>query len=403
MKGKQFKPLIEDISFDHDPEEEAEADFFEDVSPEILNSEEAKLTEEEKEIICSDECLGHNPIIKSREFFTLYWLAKEIKIDFDVLLEVLRSIRLGKETYKKIYLQKANNSKRQIFIPEDNLKMVQKKINKHILSFLFKPAKNVFGFSGGSIIDAITPHLKAKSLLCVDFKDAFPTITFDDIFDYLTTGRGVWRSGWPTKIVGIDKGWFSWYGARIITELTTFKGKLPQGAPTSPRLFDLLCEPIDRALLKIADKVKGRYTRYADNIFFSIDEDEFPRPLRQAILKTIEGRRKYSSLIGHQKHVRYKGPCFDWHKLRIKKIGKNPQKLLGLNIIENKVHNTRSFKKRLRLTLHHINWLLDQNMQETREFETAWQKLQGQINFARADTLPKKLMEGYLELEGKLK
>lgn len=395
----------EELQLPEEPETEFEegSGFIDDLPIETLDQiekEEDFIYEEEYFVGIEEGDLL--PIIRLKEIPSLLWLAKEIKIHPNDLTKVLESIRSGRSFYKVVYVPKPNGSKREICIPDELLKKIQRRINKHILSYCFKQSPNVYGFSGGSIIEAIKPHLQSKTVLCVDFKDAFPTITFDHILEYFTTGRNVGRSGFHYEIVKIEHGWFSWYAARMLAELTTHKGKLPQGAPTSPRIFDLMCEEIDKSLTKLAKNVEGTYTRYADNIFFSVSQEEFPRPIRQAILKLIEGR-KYDLHMGHEaKHVRHSGPNFDWHKLRVKKMDITPQRMLGLNIIDKKIHNTRAFKRRLRLAIHHVSWLLNNGMKDTIEMEIAWKRLKGQMSFSRIDTLPQKIIDDYLEVEKRL-
>jgi len=331
-----------------------------------------------------------------RQIPSLFWIAKEIKVHPDDLGKALKLIR-NNSAYRVVYIPKPNGKKREICIPCPTLMRIQSQINKHVLRYL-NPAPNVFGFSGGNIAAAITPHLSAKIILCVDLVNAFPTITSDNVLNYLTSGREAWRRLDGT--IKIEKwGWFSWYAAKALAELVTYKGSLPQGPPTSPRLFDLLCRKIDKGLLKLARNVGGNYTRYADNIFFSMGEEEFPRPLGQAILKLIEGRHWSPSKPKHKR----KTLNFDWHKLKARKTAGNSLRILGLNVIDGKIHNTRDFKRQLRLSIHHVNWLLSHGQEDTPEFEKAWQKLRGQMNFARIDTLPPKLLNDYLELEKQLK
>jgi len=337
---------------------------------------------------------------QERESKALFWLARKMRIEPYHLAMCLESIRRNEPLYEVSYRLKEDGSIRKICAPSRLLKIIQRRINKNILSE-FSPAPNVFGFSGGSILDAIIPLFRGKTILCVDLKKAFPTITSDDVFNCLTTDRAVYTTGWgpATRIESIEYGWFSWTSAKILAELTTYQEELPQGAPTSPRLFDLVCHNLDKGLLKLAEKVGGVYTRYADNIFFSTKQEEFPRPVRQAIIKLIEGRLGLASL--HRRHRR-STLNFNWHKLRIMKVDGRPQRMLGLNIIGNKIHNTRDFKRRLRLTIHHIRWLLDHGMRDTEEFKTAQRKLRGQMAFARIDTLPQKLLDSYRALEERL-
>lgn len=328
---------------------------------------------------------------------TILWLAKTLKVDDREIRKVLKRVRGRTCPYKILLVKKSSGGKRELAIPYPLLKKIQRKINKRILCN-FPVAENVYGFSGGSIHDAIRPHLEAKSILCVDIKNAFPSVSSAQVFYFLTKGREVvyansigqqsqylWYGPYHRAIIVFTPGYMSWYAARIVMQLVTFKKQLPQGAPTSPKLFDIFCKPLDERLLKFASRVGGEYTRYADNIFFSMPGQEFPKPIKNAVLHKI----------------RKEG--FVPHKFKTGKMGKEALRILGLNLMDNKTHNTRGFKKALRLSIHHINWLLDNGKRNTPEFEKAWQKLRGQMNFAVTDTLPSKLLNDYLALESRLK
>lgn len=301
---------------------------------------------------------------------TAAWLAKEMDTGHDLIFEALDILEQHKG-YRISFRRKRGGGKRQILEPQGVLKRIQKGINRDLLISI-PVSKNAFGFSGGGVRDAILPHLGSKSILCVDFKNAFPSVTREMVFKCLNMDKH--------RNTGTKKGRFSWYAAKVITELATFQGKLPQGASTSPRLFDLVCGKIDKDLSRLAKNVGGKYTRYADNIYFSMNQEEFPRKIRQAILKVIEGKRGFVK--------------FGWHKLRIKTLSGDAIRMLGLNLMDGKIHNTRAFKRRLRLAIHHVQWLLD-NKQNCGE---AWVALHGQMTFAQKDTLPKSLLEAYERL-----
>jgi len=184
---------------------------------------------------------------------TILWLAKTLKMDDKDIKKVLRRVRGKTCPYKTILVKKRNGGKRELAIPYPLLKKIQRRINKRILCD-FPPAENVYGFSGGGIIDAIKPHLGAGSILCVDIKNAFPSVGPFQVFGLLTKGREVeyatsmsqrseylWYGPYHRAVVDFKPGYMSWYAARILMQLTTFKGQLPQGAPTSPKLFDIFC------------------------------------------------------------------------------------------------------------------------------------------------------------------
>lgn len=57
--------------------------------------------------------------------------------------------------------------------------------------------------------------------------------------------------------------------ANILTRLSTFQNKVPQGAPMSTDIANLVCRNIDIRLDCLAKKYKLSYTRYCDDIYFS--------------------------------------------------------------------------------------------------------------------------------------
>lgn len=61
----------------------------------------------------------------------------------------------------------------------------------------------------------------------------------------------------------------SQYLSNLIAKLTTVKGKLPQGAPTSPFLAILIFLPIDRELTLFCNSRNIKYSRYIDDLVFS--------------------------------------------------------------------------------------------------------------------------------------
>ena len=54
-----------------------------------------------------------------------------------------------------------------------------------------------------------------------------------------------------------------------LSGLCTLDGRLPQGAPTSPALANLIFQPVDLRLSQLANDWQCAYTRYADDIAFS--------------------------------------------------------------------------------------------------------------------------------------
>ncbi|EUJ44212.1 reverse transcriptase family protein, partial [Listeria fleischmannii] len=63
--------------------------------------------------------------------------------------------------------------------------------------------------------------------------------------------------------------------AILIAQISCYKGFLPQGAPTSPIITNMICSILDYRLLKLAKQFKLDYTRYADDLTFSTNDKKF--------------------------------------------------------------------------------------------------------------------------------
>ena len=158
---------------------------------------------------------------------------------------------------KKLYFKKEidkSNGKgtRVIEIPNSKLMIIQKAICNVMLSS-FNLSKSCCGFKKGkSIVDNARPHLNCKTLIKFDIKDFFPSITLKQVvrqFRYFGYGKNVSR----------------YLGYLCVNDDLS----LPQGAPTSPMLSNLICVKLDSRIEKFCKKNDFNYTRYADDITIS--------------------------------------------------------------------------------------------------------------------------------------
>lgn len=60
--------------------------------------------------------------------------------------------------------------------------------------------------------------------------------------------------------------------ATVMAQLVCYKGVLPQGAPTSPIVSNLICNILDIRILNLVKKYRMNYTRYADDMTFSTND-----------------------------------------------------------------------------------------------------------------------------------
>lgn len=159
--------------------------------------------------------------------------------------------------YKTFTVIKKHGGVRTISSPSDQLKHLQYKI-LGLLEPKYAPRKQVHGFvKGRNIVTNAFPHTRRKYVFNLDLEDFFSTITFQRV-------RGILRSK-PYR--------FQPETASVIAHLCCVGGMLPQGAPTSPFISNIICAKLDAQLTAFAIKHKFSYTRYADDITFSFNGD----------------------------------------------------------------------------------------------------------------------------------
>lgn len=186
-----------------------------------------------------------------------------------------------KNLYYQFDIPKKNGGTREIYAPCDSLKILQQKLN-YIMSLIYNPKYTIHGFvKSRGIVSNAKQHLGKSYILNFDLYDFFPSINFGRV-------RGILRS-----YFGLGD-----HAATIIANICCFNNSLPQGAPTSPILSNIVCFNLDKELQFIAKQHSCIYTRYADDITFSTTKKDFPKSvafktdsqifLGKKILKVIE-------------------------------------------------------------------------------------------------------------------
>lgn len=153
--------------------------------------------------------------------------------------------------YTRFDIAKGKGKTRVILAPEKRLKYLQRRIAP-LLGQLYRVRNPVHGFvAGKSVKTNAQSHLRRRFLLNLDLADFFPSISENRV-------AGVLRS------LGADRR-----AAEIVARICCHNDCLPQGAPTSPMLSNLICFRMDRQLMAVARDSRCIYTRYADDITFS--------------------------------------------------------------------------------------------------------------------------------------
>ncbi|MFR8933505.1 MAG: retron Ec67 family RNA-directed DNA polymerase/endonuclease [Lachnospira pectinoschiza] len=167
--------------------------------------------------------------------------------------------------YTSFDIKKKNNGVRVISAPNEDLKDIQRKLG-YLLELhhkAFLKEKNIdnkisHGFEKNkSIITNAAVHRNNKYILSIDIKDFFDSIHFGRV-------RGFFNKNIEFNLP-LDM-------ATVMAQLVCYKGVLPQGAPTSPIVSNLICNILDIRILNLVKKYRMNYTRYADDMTFSTND-----------------------------------------------------------------------------------------------------------------------------------
>jgi retron-type reverse transcriptase len=220
------------------------------------------------------------------------------------------------KAYVTFNLPKKAGGFREINAPTKQMKLIQKWILHRIL-YNIKFGNYVHGFvPKRSILTNASIHVNQDMVLGIDIKDFFPSIEIDMV-------SSIFRSmGYTRKV------------AYFLADLCTYKGKLPQGSPTSPMLANLAVTELDIDIDNYCRKRNFNYSRYADDITIS-GSQKLPMH-KQKIIEIIEGN----------------GFTVNKEKTRLHSRG-SKQKVTGL-VVNDKLSIGRENKKKLRAIVHNI-------------------------------------------------
>ena len=166
---------------------------------------------------------------------------------------------MDKRSYVFYKIPKKNGEFRIISEPRPKLKAQQKAILKWLMARKVWPSKYAHAFiKNRSIVTNARIHVGKKVVVKMDIKDFFGSINGGQICSAL-----------------IDEG-ISRHDAAEITKTCILDGRLPQGAPTSPLLSNLVFKSLDYRLASLARRWSDgeyptTYSRYADDLVFSSD------------------------------------------------------------------------------------------------------------------------------------
>jgi len=198
-------------------------------------------------------------MIKSIKHLT--WVLKVDKKEIDSIISNIDKYYREKKIIKtdkfnNPKLDKEGNPKIRIINPSINrLKVIQKRIQKNILLKLKIPVYCFGAVKGKDNILNAKRHQGKRYKFTTDLKDFFPSITNKQVFNMFR------RNGFSPTV------------SSILTKLTTYKGRIPQGAPTSSTLANLVFAKTGSKLEKFAKENNITFTSFVDDLTFSSVKD----------------------------------------------------------------------------------------------------------------------------------
>ena len=235
------------------------------------------------------------------------------------------------ELYRSSLIRKRRpGAYRKISAPRADLKEVQRRMAR-LLQARYRPPRNVHGFvPGRGIVTNAQPHAGKRCVLTIDLQDFFPSIGPRLVFNCLI-GRPYHMSS-PAAL--------------LCAQLSCYHDQLPQGAPSSPVLSNMVMSNLDQRLTRAAREFSLYYTRYADDLTFSTNHAYISRDAIARILEEIEARD--ATYAGARTGER--SPfCANPAKISLRRAGARHQ-VTGLTVNE-RVNVSRTYLKNLRAAL----------------------------------------------------
>lgn len=260
------------------------------------------------------------------------------------------------DCYRTFEIPKKSGGTRVISAPNDDLKQIQQILANAIYQYQksiwaenkIKPNISHAFEKKKSIITNAQIHRNKRYVLNIDLRDFFDSFHFGRVCGYFEKNR---YFEFPHEI------------AVIISQLACCNGKLPQGAPTSPIITNLMCQILDMKILRLAKQYKLDYTRYADDLTFSTNNKMFLEIQAEFMQKLTDIIVKEGFLINESKtRLQYRD---------------SKQVVTGL-IVNKKINVDRSYYRDTRAMANH---LYKQGEFEINNIPSTINQLEGRFSF----------------------
>lgn len=233
--------------------------------------------------------------------------------------------------YKEFKIKKKSGGYRQITAPRNKSFMLILKYVNEIFKAVYTPSEYAMGFTDGrSVVDNASRHKGMNYVFNIDLYDFFPSIEQPRVWKRLQ----LQPLSFPQPVANVLAGLCSMRGEK--DKNGKYRYVLPQGAPTSPIITNMICDTLDRRLAGLGKRFGLNYSRYADDITFS--------SMHNVYSPDGEFRTELKRIIAGQ------GFTINTDKTRLQKLGAR-QEVTGL-IVSKKVNVSQKYVRDIRNLLY---------------------------------------------------
>lgn len=252
-----------------------------------------------QEMILSFRLLGENGWPREKAMACLYALSNH-----------------SERHYERISIPKKDGSRRILLAPDPLLKHVQKNLLRHVLEGLsIAGCATAYRRQAGIICNA-SGHVGKPLVMKLDIRDFFGSITFPMVLCH----------AFPVKYFPPPVG-------VLLTSLCCCGEYLPQGAPTSPAVSNLVMKPFDEYMAGWCRERKISYSRYCDDMAFSGDFDAW------------EVRQKAENFL--------RAMGFELNRKKTKILPQNMRQTVTGLVVNERVQTSAQYRRKLRQELYY--------------------------------------------------
>ena len=233
--------------------------------------------------------------------------------------------------YTQFKIKKKAGGFRTISAPRNRSFILMLRYVNEIFKSVYTPSEYAMGFTEGrSVVDNASKHKGMNYVFNTDIKDFFPSIVQPRIWKRLQLKP----INFPQPIANVLAGLCSMRGEKQPNGKYSYI--LPQGAPTSPIITNMICDTLDRRLSRLAKHLGLNYSRYADDITFS------------SMHNVYQVNGKFRTDL--KRIIEEQGFTMNEAKTRLQKLGSR-QEVTGI-IISDKLNVTQTYVRDIRNVLY---------------------------------------------------